>query len=269
VHPTAHWESSIIKLYSYTGILTLLLLLASSCYGFTQPQHQKNSQLLQFQLQQSTRSPTFRQAFPKNDSSYCLCPDDDDAIEGDDLLLEDRREALFAMMGSLWAAGALPTTFLFPAEAANTAFGDDAKILLPDVVQGLLDRYNKPCLIESLGNCECLVYQGDKDKLLYKGADASILLGRTQTASQAMEMEVPPLVETKQSNQITGVLSGPMGQLSSTLTMLCGLAEKPGDAKQKAQIVKQGHGDNQQARRPSIEVWLTFLHHYNIYIIII
>jgi hypothetical protein len=30
-----------------------------------------------------------------------------------------------------------------------------------------------------------------------------------------------------------------MGQLSSTLTMLCGLAENPGDAKQKAQIVKQ------------------------------
>jgi hypothetical protein len=159
-----------IKLSSYTGILTLLLFLflASSCYSFTQSlsQSQKNSQLLQFQLQQSTRSPTFRQAFPKNDSSYCLCPDDDEEAEGDDLLLEDRREALFAMMGSLWAAGALPTTLLFP-EAGNAAFGDDAKILVPDLVQGFSDRNNKQCLIESLGNNrECLVYQGDKDKLL-------------------------------------------------------------------------------------------------------
>jgi hypothetical protein len=228
-----------IHLYSYARVLTLLLFLASSssCHGFTQRPLQKNSQLLQFQLQQSTRSATFRQAVPKNDSSSCLCPPDDE-VEEDDLLLEDRREALFAMMGSLWAAGALPTTLLF-AEPANAAFGEDAKITLPDVVQGLSDRNNKQCLVEALGTRECMVYREDKEFLLYKGADASVLLGRIQTASQALEMEIPPLVETKQWNKITGLLTGPMGQLSSTMTLLCGLAENPADAKQNSQIVKQ------------------------------
>ena len=94
-------------------------------------------------------------------------------------------------------------------------------------------------MVESLGNRECLVYREDEDKLLYKGADAEALLARIQTAAQALEYQIPPLVETKQWSKITGVLTGPMGQLSSTMTLLCALADEPGDAKKRAQTVKQ------------------------------
>jgi hypothetical protein len=43
-----------------------------------------------------------------------------------------------------------------------------SKMTFPDVVQGLSDRNTiKQCLVESLGNRECLVYRGDEEKLLY------------------------------------------------------------------------------------------------------
>lgn len=178
----------------------------------------------------------------KNRKKYCKCPDDDDDdissidnMKDPEELLEDRREALYAMMGTIWAV----TTTTFPMEPANAMYGSDAKLVLPDVMQGLSDRATKQCLVESLGNRECLVYQDDEDKFLYKGADVQVLLQRIQTASSALQRDIPPLVESKQWTKITGVLTGPMGQLSTTLTMLCQLADNPNLAKQKAQIVKQ------------------------------
>ena len=39
---------------------------------------------------------------------------------------------------------------------SQAAYGDSAQILIPDVVQGMSDRTNKQCLVESLGNRECL-----------------------------------------------------------------------------------------------------------------
>lgn len=174
---------------------------------------------------------------PHNSKSDCVCPEDEE--DDEELLLESRREALFAMMGTLWAAGTLPESLLGSAAPANAAYGVDANMAFPDVVQGLSDRANKQCLVESLGNRECLVYQEDEEKLLYKGADSQILLNRIQVAAKALETEIPPLVAKKQWTKITGVLTGPMGQLSSTMTLLCKLADKPDVAKQKAQVVKQ------------------------------
>ena len=40
---------------------------------------------------------------------------------------------------------------------ASAVYGADAKIEIPDVIQGMSDRTNKQCLVESLGNRECLV----------------------------------------------------------------------------------------------------------------
>jgi hypothetical protein len=79
----------------------------------------------------------------------------------------------------------------------------------------------------------------DEEKLLYKGADVSSLLIRVQEAAQALERDIPPLVESKKWTQLTGVLTGPMGQLSSTMALLEKLAKNPGVAKQNAQSVKQ------------------------------
>jgi len=159
----------------------------------------------------------------------CLCPQDNDVdMEDTEDLLESRRELLFATLGSLWAAASpLP---------AQATYGVDAKMDFPDVLQGLSDRTNKQCLVESLGNRECLVYQADSDKLLYKGADVEPLLQRLQVAAKALEEEIPRLAERKEWTKLTGVLTGPMGQLSSTMTLLT--KDNPG-AKSKAQLVKQ------------------------------
>ena len=59
----------------------------------------------------------------------CRCPDDDEDEDDEESLssLEDRREALFAMMGSLWAAS---SSVGHPDPAYATA-GIDANIAFP------------------------------------------------------------------------------------------------------------------------------------------
>lgn len=154
----------------------------------------------------------------------CRCPDDDeDESQAESHVVassldESRREAIFAAMGSLWAAASLPA---FPSAASATA-GVDANMAFPDVMAGLNDRNTKQCLVESLGNRECLVYkETDPDKLLYKGIDSAKLVERIEKATGALA-RIPPLVETKKWNEVTGILTGPMGELSSTLTLLAG-----------------------------------------------
>jgi len=75
--------------------------------------------------------------------------------------------------------------------------------------------------------------------LLYKGADVNSLLSRIQEAIRALDRDIPPLVETKKWNQVTGVLTGPMGQLSSTMALLEKVTDNPSLAKQNGQKVKQ------------------------------
>ena len=106
--------------------------------------------------------------YQRKNKRKCLCPpedDNDDKNEDDDmldalsLLNEDRREVLFAMMGSMWSISAVP-------QPVYATYGMDAKIELPDVIAGMNDRQNKQCLVESLGNRECLVYKEiDPNKL--------------------------------------------------------------------------------------------------------
>ena len=139
--------------------------------------------------------------------------------------MESRREALFAAMGGLWAvattASASTAVLGFPDPSQATA-GVDANMAFPDVIGGMNDRNTKQCLVESLGNRECMVYkETDPDKLLYKGVNAQILLDRMRKATAALA-EIPALVEKKKWNDITGLLIGPMGELSSTMTLLCG-----------------------------------------------
>jgi len=157
----------------------------------------------------------------------CRCPDDeigdDDNEEKESL--EDRREALFAAMGGLWAVATTASTSAalvgLPEPSAATA-GVDANMAFPDVMAGMNDRATKQCLVESLGNRECLVYkETDPDKLLYKEANVEILVERTKKAASALG-SIPPLVEKKRWNEVQGILTGPMGELSSTLTLLCG-----------------------------------------------
>lgn len=106
--------------------------------------------------------------------------------------------------------------------------GVDANIAFPDIIQGMANRNSNRCLVEGLGNRECLVYQDDQEKFLYKGADVQLLLGRLQTFATALQT-IPPLVEIKKWSKITGFLTGPRGQLSAMLTVLVKMRDSNGD----------------------------------------
>lgn len=138
------------------------------------------------------------------------CPEDKD----DDSSDLDRREALFAMLGSVLAT-TVPTT-------AWAMYGEDAKIELPNPVEAISNRVNGQCLVETLGNRECLVYLDPANKL-YQGADNAVLLERMEKASQSLAL-IPALIEQKKWTQVSGVLLGPLGTLVETMNQLTKLS---------------------------------------------
>lgn len=161
-------------------------------------------------------------------------PCQEEPTSDDDSLL-DRREAAFAMLGTMWAVGTLPTALIFP-EAAEATYGADAKLSLPNPIESMNDRATKQCLVESLGNRECLVYADDGNRL-YQGTDTRLILDRIDKASLALAT-IPGLAEQKKWSQVTGVLTGPMGELMRNMGMLADIAENPSAAKEKVKKVK-------------------------------
>jgi hypothetical protein len=125
----------------------------------------------------------------------------------------DRRDAAFAMLG--WATVALQTT---AAEPANAVYGADAKIELPNPIETMSQRATGQCLVETLGNRECLVYLDPANKL-YQGADNQVLLSRIEQASVALAT-IPDLIAAKKWSQVNGVLTGPLGMLVVTMNQL-------------------------------------------------
>jgi len=176
---------------------------------------------------------------PKCDPCQRILKDSDEAKEDDDIAMEDRREAAFAMLGSLWAVTSfLPTFLLFP-EAAQAAYGQDAKIVLPNPIDTMIERASKQCLVETLGNRECLVWEGDENKL-YQGADGRLLLERVEKALSSLA-NIPALIEQKKWSQVNGILTGPLGDLVRTMNQLAALSateDGAAAAKQKVNTVK-------------------------------
>ena len=172
------------------------------------------------------------QANPKPCCDPCQQEDEDE----DDLLL-DRREAAFAMLGTLWATTGVALPLFFPQDYAHATYGEDAKIALPNPIEAMSDRATKQCLVESLGNRECLVYAGDEEKLLYKGADTRALLERIDKASAALAT-IPQLAGDKKWSQVTGILTGPMGELIRNMGQLADLSENAAAAKAHIKQVK-------------------------------
>lgn len=156
----------------------------------------------------------------------------------------DRREATFAMIGNLWSRGILPTAAMstllsYPMrsdQAAHAIYGSDANIQLPNVMDSMNDRINKQCIVESLGNRECLVYM-DPENQLYKGADSDLLLLRLEKSTMALAT-IPGLVGKKQWSNIQGVITGPMGTLFATMNELGNLSEHPDEIADIAKKVK-------------------------------
>uniref|UniRef100_A0A7S2YHQ8 Uncharacterized protein n=1 Tax=Entomoneis paludosa TaxID=265537 RepID=A0A7S2YHQ8_9STRA len=138
------------------------------------------------------------------------------------------KQSVATLFGTASLLGASPAAF--------AGQGDYAKIEMPNVMQGMADRVNKQCLMESLGNRECLVYADDGAKL-YQGANGQVLLGRVNAAIQAFE-NVPGLVESKKWSQVSGVMTGPMGELVRNMLLLSDLSENGTQAKKMVQVVK-------------------------------
>jgi hypothetical protein len=137
------------------------------------------------------------------------CPEEEDSEV-------DRREALYAMVGSLVASMSLPA-------AASAVYGTDANIEIPNPVETMAARVNGQCLVESLGNRECLVYLDPANKL-YQGDDNGLLLGRIEKASEALAT-IPGMIESKKWTQVSGVLLGPLGTLVGTMKQLTNISE--------------------------------------------
>ncbi len=138
----------------------------------------------------------------------------------------DRREATFALLGQLWATttGVIASVALLSSpQPSEAVYGADANIAVPNVMEGINNRVNQQCLVESLGNRECLVYL-DPEKKIYKGADAQVLVERLEKAIAALA-EVPMLVSEKKWSKVTGVITGPMGSLGRTMDQLSKLCE--------------------------------------------
>jgi hypothetical protein len=172
--------------------------------------------------QRFLRQPVSTKAVYANDGRDACVHPCENPFEADSEL--DRREALFALAGSLWAVGLLP-------DPAFARAGADANIQLPNPIERIADRATKRCLVESLGNRECLVYMDEANKL-YQGTDARLLLGRVEASARALAT-IPAYIESKKWSQVTGVLTGPMGQLVLTMGQLAELSPDAAAAKKK------------------------------------
>ena len=59
----------------------------------------------------------------------------------------------------------------------------------------------------------------DPENQLYKGSDNKVLFEKLGASISSME-RLPELIEREECNKVKGILTGPMGELSSTMNML-------------------------------------------------
>ncbi|CAB9518652.1 expressed unknown protein [Seminavis robusta] len=185
----------------------------------------------------STFSPTDWVRSDRKPRSKCgPCPDDDEEDDEDnDNKQMDRREAAFAMLGTLWATTSTAATLFSSPEPSHAVYGADAKIELPNMAENMANRNNKQCLVESLGNRECLVYM-DPDNKLYQGVDSQKLLQKIDLSSVSLT-KIPELVEAKKWSGVKSIISGQMGELLTTMNTLAPLSTQ--DAGRSATLAKQ------------------------------
>ena len=143
----------------------------------------------------------------------------------------NRRSFLTTATATVWVTCASS----FNPPVAHATYGADAKMVMPDVVQGMTDRQNKQCLVESLGNRECMVYL-DPENQLYKGTDAQLMFERLEGNVVAFK-NVPQYIDTKQWSKVLGVLTGPMGSLSYTMNELVKINDGDESVKNKCKTL--------------------------------
>ena len=185
-----------------TMLSFFLVLLISSVPLIAAFSSCQNARILTHSLRET--SPLYATTTTKSSSKLSPC----DPPAGE----TDRREVLFSTLGAVFASLAVRPS------AADAAYGADANMEMPNVLEGITNRATKQCLVESLGNRECLLYM-DPDNKLFEGFDNEVLLERLEKSSAALAT-IPGLIASKKWSAVNGVLTGPMGTLVSTMNEL-------------------------------------------------
>jgi hypothetical protein len=163
------------------------------------------------------RSVVFCELFnEKRDKKECQpceeLPDDDIDLS--------KREAVFAMFGSIWAIGMLPTALAFPTEA-NAAYGAGTNMNFPNPAEGLIIERPKEGYVAPV--------------VQYLGQDNQRVLERLGKQSDALAT-ISDLIEDKKWSKVTGVLLGPCGELLQTMGKLADTSE---NAQAARDVMKQ------------------------------
>jgi hypothetical protein len=116
-------------------------------------------------------------------------------------------------------AAALAVVVSLPVQPALADYGSSASIQLPSYIDSLIEQSKTV----------------DPDSLLYKGADLQTQLGRLKKATIRLA-EIPAIAEQKKWTQITGILTGPLGELLSTMTLVSANNAKAKEAAKKVKL---------------------------------
>ena len=175
--------------------------------------------------------------YSRKDKSSCRnqCADWLEEDENDTTTIElDRREAAFALLGTLWAVTG--TSVLLNPTPAFAKYGSDAKVVVPNPYDALNNRFIEQCRATNSESQDCIQFAGSVN-YVYQGADNKVLFDRFTKATTALE-SIPGLVESTKWSQVTGILTGPMGELIATMGQLANLSDNNTKAKALIKVVK-------------------------------
>mmetsp|Transcript_24 Transcript_24/g.124 ORF Transcript_24/g.124 Transcript_24/m.124 type:complete len:225 (+) Transcript_24:35-709(+) len=113
--------------------------------------------------------------------------------------------------------------------SAYAKYGDAPKTELPNYIEFLNEKNNQG-------------FVADPDKVLYKGADPTVLLRRIQQADERLA-EIDSLIEQKKWSQIEGLVLGPLGTLSQTVNQILATLPQGSDGKAAKKSAQKLKGD--------------------------
>jgi hypothetical protein len=113
-----------------------------------------------------------------------------------------RRAFVAGLVGTASAINILSTSRIEP---ANAAYGSSASLELPSYIDFLIEKSKTI----------------DNDSFVYQGADRETQLARLAKAAKRLK-EIPAIAAEKKWSAITGILTGPLGELIAQMTQISG-----------------------------------------------
>jgi hypothetical protein len=97
------------------------------------------------------------------------------------------------------------------------------RLKLPNPMEAITNRVNGQCLVETLGNRECLVYLDPARQSSIRALITLCFWHVSEKASESLAL-IPGLIEQRKWSQVSGVLLGPLGTLVETMNQLTKLS---------------------------------------------